>query len=175
MLSAQKSAADVTVPGGSKNIPTRININNLMKASKNMNRIFEKIKGKVQQVYPKADTSSTLELAEELLEIVGDTTLELYDIIACVISFEEESGIEYDCSCSFEIFDYIIDLLENNKENANRLYDFVIHNCELYSVISKLIIDNSEHLTDRQTEKLIPIVEQYGFLFDREYNTWSWG
>ena len=144
------------------------------KACKNMKDDFEKFKDFICQTYSETDLTSVSELADELWEIVEDTTLPLSDVVACVECFEEKMKIKSECANFLSIMDEIIYLLEDNKENANRLYTFIVDNCELYSAIYKLLAYNSEYLTESQIQKLIPIVESQGFYWNPNLKFWSW-
>lgn len=139
-----------------------------------MSADFEKFKEFICQTYSETDLTSVSELADELWEIVEDTTLPLSDVALCVDCFAENAGIKSDCSNFLSLIDEIIYLLEDNKENANRLYTFIVDNCELYSAIYKLLTYNSEYLTDSQIQKLIPIVESQGFYWNPNLKFWSW-
>lgn len=139
-----------------------------------MSANFEKLKEFIYQIYSETDAASVSELVGELWEIVEDTTLPLSDVAACVDCFEEKMKIESECANFLSIIDEIICLLEDNKENANRLYTFIVDNCELYSAIYKLLTYNSEYLTDPQIQKLIPIVESQGFYWNPNLEFWSW-
>jgi len=139
-----------------------------------MSADFEKVKEFIHQIYSETDAASVSELVGELWEIVEDATIPLADVAACVDFFEKKMKIKSDCSNFLSIIDEIVYLLEDNKENANRLYTFIVDNCELYSAIYKLLTYNSEYLTDSQTLKLIPIVEQQGFYWNPNLKFWSW-
>lgn len=139
-----------------------------------MSANFEKFKEFICQTYSETDAASVSELVGELWEIVEDTTLPLADVAACVDSFEEKMEIKSDCANLLSIIDKIVYLLEDNKENANRLYTFIVENCELYSAMYKLLTYNSKYLTESQIQKLIPIVESQGFYWNPNLKFWSW-
>ena len=138
-----------------------------------MSADFEDFKSFLSDIYADTGETAVYSLARELWELIGDCSQPLEDVAAYVYEFEQENRITYDCSNFLNIIDRTVYLLENNYENAQRLYTFFIYNCELYSALSKLVLYNSDYLTDEQTQKLIPPACGFGFRFIPESREWE--
>lgn len=114
------------------------------------------------------------ELFSDLKDIIADASLPLVDIILVVNEFEERLGIKYEDTNAYNILDEVLHILEDNEENANRLFEFVTDNCEWFLAINKLLLYNDQYLSDAQIQRILPVANGFGFQWDPQCREWSW-
>ena len=99
--------------------------------------------------------------------------MSIEDVFSTINEYELDSGIELEDTKVDDILEIIIDALEDNKVNAERLHYFTIHNFPVYSIIAKLCLYNSDHLSIEQNQALIPIVKDFGFTWNERFEKWD--
>lgn len=128
----------------------------------------------VKKTYSNISSELVAELFSDLKDIIEDASLPLVDIILVVNEFEEQSGIKYEDTNAYNILDEVLHILEDNEENANRLFEFVTDNCEWFLAINKLLLYNDQYLSDTQIQRILPVANGFGFRWDPQYREWSW-
>ena len=96
------------------------------------------------------------------------------DIVLIVDEFEERLDVKREDTNAYNILDEVLYILEDNEENANRLYEFVTDNCEWFLAINKLLLYNDQYLSDTQIQRILPVANGFGFQWDPQYREWSW-
>ena len=134
----------------------------------------EVLKAVLEKTYLSIKSELVYELFSDLKDIIEDVSFPLADIILTVYKFEERFGIRYADSNAFNILDVILNIIEDNEENANRIFEFVTNNCEWFLAINKLLMCNNQYLSDTQIRKILPVANEFGFEWDSEYREWSW-
>lgn len=133
---------------------------------------IEYFKSRVYDEYESVERATVSELVTDLCHIIDDTEIELVELFFMLTEFEERTGAPR--ADEFYLLDNLLYCLEDNKANADRLYDFTVNNAEWWPVMNKLLRYNDEYLTDEQIENLIPIVEGYEFYWLPETREWVW-
>ncbi len=128
----------------------------------------------IKKTYSNISSESVDELFSDLKDIIEDTSLPIVDIILIVDEFEERLDVKCEDTNAYNILDEVLYILEDNEENANRLYEFVTENCEWFSAINKLLLYNDQHLSDTQIQRILPVANGFGFQWDPQYREWSW-
>lgn len=132
------------------------------------------LKSFLKKAYFKINSETVDELILNLKYIIEDTSLPLVDVVFVVNEFEEKTGMKYEDTNAYNILDEVLYILEDNEDNANRLFEFVTDNCEWFQAINKLIMYNDQYLSDTQIQKILPIANGFGFHWDAEDREWSW-
>ena len=112
---------------------------------------FDSLKKTLLSEYSDIETEAVEQLAEDLYEIAVDTTLPLSDVIGYVDEFEEEW--EVDISSSSYILDEVIDLLEENKANADRLV-YLLSEMDCFNAYQTLARYDKEYLDDAAIKQI---------------------
>lgn len=128
----------------------------------------------IKKTYSNISPELVDELFSDLKDIIEDTSLPLVDIILIVDEFEESLDVKCEDTHAYNILDEVLYILEDNEENANRLYEFVTDNCEWFLAINKLLLYNDQHLSDTQIQRILPVAKGFGFQWDSQYREWSW-
>lgn len=123
--------------------------------------------------YPNATEDEIEALHADLCEIIKDTEMSIEGVLSVINEYELHSDIELEDTKVDDILEIIIDALEDNKVNAERLHYFTIHNSPVYSIIAKLCLYNSDHLSIEQNKALIPIVKDFGFTWNEKNESWD--
>ena len=126
------------------------------------NEKLERLERTLSAEYSDAELEAVKNLTQALWEIVVDTTLPISDVISYVEEFEEEW--EVDISSSSYILDEIIDLLEENKANADRLA-YLLSEMDCLNAYQTLV-NYDEKLLDSNARKQIKIS---GTAFDPDF------
>jgi len=128
----------------------------------------------IKKMYSNISSELVDELFSDLKDVIDDASLPLVDIILVVNEFEERSGIKYEDTNAYNILDEVLYILEDNEDNANRLFEFVTDNCEWFQAVNKLLMYNDQYLSDTQIQRILPVANGFGFQWDPQYREWSW-
>ena len=128
----------------------------------------------LKKAYSKINSETVDELILNLKDIIEDTSLPLVDVVLVVNEFEEKTDMKYEDTNAYNILDEVLYILEDNEENANRLFEFVTDNYEWFQAINKLLMYNDQYLSNTQIQKILPIANGFGFHWDAEDREWSW-
>jgi len=128
----------------------------------------------IKKMYSNISSELVDELFSDLKDVIDDPSLPLVDVILVVNEFEERSGIKYEDTNAYNILDEVLYILEDNEDNANRLFEFVTDNCEWFQAVNKLLMYNDQYLSDTQIQRILPVANGFGFQWDPQYREWSW-
>ncbi len=113
------------------------------------------------------DSESLVEMANELQEIIFDTSKSLEEVFGVVMRYENSNGGGYE---SF-VFSLVISVLPDSKNQVLRAYDFLLGYHDFNLLL--FVMSGREHLTQKQIDYLMnkikgvfdkQLLQDYGFM-----------